>query len=63
MKGELAQLGKRLNYKRLIIRGVPTDLKFTLFGVFDHLKKGGKVKLIFNADGTFFECTIIKEEK
>lgn len=44
---------KRISYKKTVIRGVPNNLKFTLEGMFDHLKAGEKVKIIFNGDGTY----------
>jgi len=56
----LARLGKKLHNKKIEIYGVPKDLKFTLYNLYDHLKSGGIVKARFNGDGTIFE--IYKED-
>ena len=46
--------GKRIKYPTLKIKGVPRDLKFTLYNMLDHLARGGTVEIIFNGDGTIF---------
>jgi len=49
-------MGKRLFDKKIRIYGVPKDLRFTLFNMLEHLKKGGIVSIKFNGDGTVFEA-------
>jgi hypothetical protein len=48
---------------KITIDGVPRSLKFGLCGMQEHLMSGGLVKIVFNADGTYFTANKIKKEK